>query len=101
MVGLMGGLYLASGVLASTIAGSQTIAFLLTVFFWILVGLARIGGGALGPGLADALFAVEPYGRLQDFTSGLIDTANIIYFLSGIALFLLSAMALLELGRRR
>ncbi|MDG2424799.1 MAG: ABC transporter permease [Phycisphaerales bacterium] len=100
-VGLMGGLYLASGILASTIAGSQTIAFLLTVFFWILVGLAKVGIGAFGDQLADALFAAEPYARLQDFTTGLVDTANIIYFLCGIAVFLLIASGLLELGRRR
>ncbi|MEE2908153.1 MAG: ABC transporter permease [Planctomycetota bacterium] len=100
-IGLMGGLYLASGVLASTISGSQTIAFLLTVFFWILVGLARVGGNVLGADLADVLYAAEPYGRLQDFTTGLVDTANIIYFLCGIAMFLLVSAGLLELGRRR
>ncbi|MDG2094255.1 MAG: ABC transporter permease [Phycisphaerales bacterium] len=100
-VACVGGLYLASGIVASTIAGSQTIAFLLTVFFWILVGLARVGADLLGPGLADILFAIEPYSRLQDFTSGLIDTANIIYFLAGILMFLMISTAILELGRRR
>jgi len=100
-IGLMGSLYLASGILASTIAGSQTIAFLLTVFFWILVGLAKAGASVLGDRAADVLFASEPYGRLQDFTTGLIDTANIIYFLCGIGMFLLIASGLLELGRRR
>ncbi len=98
---LMGGLYLGSGILASTIAGSQTVAFLLTLFFWILVGLIRVGAGTWGAGLADLLFAVEPYGRLQDFTTGLVDTANIVYFLAGTAMFLLIATAVLELGRRR
>ncbi|MBG84150.1 MAG: hypothetical protein CMJ40_06330 [Phycisphaerae bacterium] len=97
----MGGLYLGSGILASTIAGSQTIAFLLTVFFWILVGLARVGADLLGPELGDLLFAIEPYSRLQDFTTGLIDTANIVYFLSGIVMFLMISTALLELRRRR
>ena len=97
----VGGLYLASGILASTVAGSQTIAFLLTVFFWILVGLARLGADLLGPEIADILFAIEPYSRLQDFTTGLIDTANVMYFLSGIVMFLLISTACLELGRRR
>ncbi|MCH2133087.1 MAG: ABC transporter permease [Phycisphaerales bacterium] len=97
----MGCLYLSSGILASAISGSQTIAFLLTVFFWILVGLARVGATALGPDLADILFAIEPYGRLQAFTTGLIDTANIVYFVVGTALFLLVAMAIAEFGRRR
>lgn len=100
-VACVGGLYLASGILASTIAGSQTIAFLLTVFFWILVGLARVGADLLGSGMADILFAIEPYSRLQDFTAGLIDTANIVYFLAGIIMFLMISTAILELGRSR
>ena len=98
---LMGGLYLGSGILASTIAGSQTVAFLLTVFFWILVGLIRVGAGALGPGPADVLFALEPYGRLQDFTTGLVDTANVVYFVAATAMFLMISVAVLEMGRRR
>ncbi|MBG81637.1 MAG: hypothetical protein MK089_07245 [Phycisphaerales bacterium] len=98
---LMGSLYLASGILASAMSGSQTIAFLLTVFFWILIGLARVGAGSLNPALADILFAIEPYARLQDFTTGLIDTANIVYFIAGISMFLLIAISILEMGRRR
>ena len=54
-IALMGSLYLASGILASTISGSQTIAFLLTVFFWILVGLAKAGAGVLGNRVAAAV----------------------------------------------
>ena len=83
--------------MASTIASSQTIAFLLTVF-WILVGLARVGADLLGPMLADVLFAIEPYGRLQDFTSGLIDTANIVYFVAGIVMFLMISTAIPNWG---
>jgi ABC-2 type transport system permease protein len=100
-LGLMGCVYLASGLLASTLSSSQTVAFLLTVFFWILIGLARAGANALGPEMAAWLFAVEPYGRLQDFTTGLVDTANIVYFLATTMVFLCVSIAMLELGRRR
>ena len=98
---LVGAMYLASGVLASTITASQTIAYLLTIFFWILVGLARSAlPGWIGPEVWSVLAPWDPFLRMQDFTIGLVDTSSLIYFPSLILFFLLTSIVLVETERR-
>jgi|TARA_B100001059_G_scaffold223218_1_gene247980 ABC-2 type transport system permease protein len=98
---LVGGVYLASGILASTVTASQTIAYLLTVFFWILIGLGRSAlPGWLGPEAWSMLAPWDPFQRMQDFTIGLVDTSSLIYFPSLILFFLLTSIVLVETERR-
>ena len=69
---LVGSMYLAGGLLASTIAGSQTIAYLLSVFFFILVSLSRTALPAwIGPDAWETLSIFDPFHRMEDFTIGL------------------------------
>jgi ABC-2 type transport system permease protein len=97
---LIGAAYLSSGMLASTLTTSQVVAFLVTLFFWI--GLS-VGAKLIPPYVpepfATAAFAADPDPRLRDFAIGLIDSSNIVYFVSLTALFLIASVASLTARR--
>lgn len=119
---LLGSALLATGVLFSALTASQPLAYLLTLFAWLLLLLATMGlpalagavealgarpdAGALARGLAMAADsaarlaeAANPIARLRGFVIGLFDSANVVYFaaVSAVALF----AATRALGLRR
>jgi ABC-2 type transport system permease protein len=118
---LAGATLLASGILASTLTSSQVLAYLATMFFWLILLLialglpaiavtaetvaAREGGTFINTMLgwvesaASFFSAGNPVNRAQDFVVGLLDSFNIVYFLSLTIVFLLAAVKLL--GRWR
>jgi len=121
---LAGCAFLASGVLASTLTPSQVLAYLLTMFFWLVLlvvtkGLPLLGqylgaaaaqsdSAASAEGAARAidqlmsvLFALDPHRRLEDFSIGLLDTGNVVYFIVMTGLFLLAAVASVAMRRLR
>ena len=99
---LAGAAYLASGLLASTLTSSQPVAFLLALFFWLTIGFgAKLLPPHLGEQGAAIVYALDPDLRLSDFTIGLVDTSNVVYFVSVTALFLLAAIASLQARRWR
>lgn len=99
---LLGMLYLAVGTLASVLTSSQTLAFLGTLFAFILLDLlAAVAGGALPSPIPDILFAISPNLRMADFAKGVIDTANIAYFLTMSFWFLAVAAIVLQSRRWR
>ena len=77
---LAGSAYLASGILASALTASQVVAYLITVFFWLIVLLATKGlpqtdvlPAAWKPALDELLLSADPDLRLRDFAIGLMD----------------------------
>lgn len=100
---LIGGSLLASGILASSLTGSQVMAFLLTVFGWLALLLVTVGLPILG-GIAGTLAAAEadptavplllrvgrtagflaaeanPLVRVRTLLGGLLDSFSIVYF---------------------
>jgi ABC-2 type transport system permease protein len=97
---LAGCLYLSSGMLASTLTSSQPVAFLVTMFFWLAVGLAAsLLPAHVGEGAASLLYAADPQRRLSDFTIGLVDTSNVVYFVSLSAFFLAATVGSLRVRR--
>lgn len=121
---LAGCTFLASGVLASTLTPSQVLSYLLTMFFWLLLLVVTKGVPMLGQYLGAAaaqsenaasaegaalvidrslsvLFALDPHRRLEDFSIGLLDTGNVVYFVALTALFLLAAVASVSMRRLR
>jgi ABC-2 type transport system permease protein len=101
---LIGGLYLAIGVFVSTLTDSQLVAFLLTT---LITGLLAIGVYFFAfidglPGWArDTLGHLNITEHFAAFAKGLIDASNLVYFLSGTALFLFLGVKLLESRRWR
>ena len=99
---LVGSAYLATGIFASTVTISQAAAFLMTLFFWLILGVGtRTLTRLVGPPWSEAVFAADPDPRLRDFAIGLIDSANVVYFVSFTAVFLIIAVKSLEIARWR
>lgn len=99
---LAGSAYLASGLLASTLTASQPVAFLLAFFFWMVLGLGtKILPAHVSDQWATIVFALDPETRLRDFTIGLVDTSNVVYFVSLAAVFLVAATLSVQARRWR
>ncbi len=99
---LLGGAFLSIGVLSSSLTQNQVVAgfvgIVLLLLMWISDALSRIvGGGALG----DALTYLSITRHYDDFLRGVIDTQNIIYPLSVIAVALFIATQVLQTRRWR
>jgi ABC-2 type transport system permease protein len=86
----------AIGLLISSLTESQAIAFFLTVFvllfLWLLGRLAAMVGGA--PGVVMNFIAFDT--RLSGFWRGLIDTRDVVYFVTVTATCLVIAFRALE-----
>lgn len=97
---LAGMAYIACGLFASTLSASQVVAFLLALFFWLLLGVGAKMVPQYTSGMwPDLAVALDPDLRLRDFSIGLIDTSNIVYFLSIVIVFLGAAVKSLETRR--
>ena len=90
----------AIGLLVSSYTESQSIAFFLTFFvllvLWFMGSLAEY---AKQEWLANALMYMSFQSRLEGFTRGLIDSRDVVFFLSALALALVMSFRALE--RRR
>ncbi len=86
----------AIGLLISALTESQAIAFFIT--FFVLVALWLVGNMAesLGGWYADVLNFISFQSRLEGFTRGLMDSRDIVYFLSVAGLALVVAFRALE-----
>jgi gliding motility-associated transport system permease protein len=103
---LVGGLYLAIGTFASATTQNQIIAFIVTItivlaFSPLSVMMARAGWVADWPRLKDALFYIDVFGQFDDFAKGVIDLGRVVFFVSGIGLFLFFATLTLQSRRWR
>ncbi len=99
---LLGGAFLSIGVLSSSLTQNQVVAGCLGIVFlllmWIADAMSRIvGGGAVG----DALTYLSITQHYDDFLRGVIDTQNVIYPLSVIAVALFIATQVLQTRRWR
>ena len=94
--------YMASGLFVSTLSSSQVVAFLVAFFFWLALTLGTMFLPPLVSGFwAEALLSLNPDVRLRDFAIGLIDSANIAFFLAFAAVFLIAAVKSLQSRRWR
>ena len=96
---LFGAAFLAVGVMASSLAQNQVVAALIAVA--ILLGLWLVGAFAntARPPISDALLYLSVITHYSDFQTGVIDTKDIVYYLSVIAIALFLAVRSLESRR--
>ncbi|MCH7910932.1 MAG: hypothetical protein IIB38_15120 [Candidatus Hydrogenedentes bacterium] len=74
----------------------------MSVFFWVgLVFGAKMLPARLDENWAELVRAIDPDLRLGNFAIGLLDTSDVVYFLSMTALFLAAAVKALEVRRVR
>lgn len=99
----VGALYLASGTLASSFWPSQILAYLAVVFFWLIfVGVTSWLARYVPDPWSNVLFWMSVEQRYSnDFAKGVIDTSTLVYFASGIVLFLVAAVKVVESRRWR
>lgn len=99
---LLGGLYLAVGLLFSTLTDSQIVAFLASLFFFMLLRIATLQGASyLGEPWASYLFPLSIDMRMGDFAKGVIDTSHIVFFVGASVWFVVLSGAMLTLRRWR
>lgn len=97
---LLGGLFLAAGVFASSLTENQIIAAFLSfgilLLFWLLGAVGTLMGDTGAGNFIAYLSFIEHYDRL---VRGLVDTKDLIYFISGITLMLFLAHQVVESQR--
>ena len=99
-VALLGGLYLAIGLLLSSLTNSQTLAFLGTLFILLAVEIiSQQAGPKLPPPFDAAITSLGISRRVTDFARGLIDTGHTVFFVATIA-WCIGATALVLKARR-
>ena len=98
---LLGGSFLSLGLLISSLTENQIIAAV--VGFGILLLLWAIGWVAdfVGPGVGQVLSYLSVFNHFDDFAKGVIDTGNIVFYLSFIFLGLFLTYRSLESNRWR
>jgi ABC-2 type transport system permease protein len=96
---LFGAAFLAVGVLASSVSQNQVVAAVISVA--ILLGLWLIGAFAQSaqPPVSTVLSYISIISHYGEFSRGLIDTRDVIYYLSVIAVALFLAVRVLETRR--
>ena len=100
---LLGSVYAAIGIFISTLTDKQIISFIVTVLicFFLSTGIYELTGRGLFGGLN---YAIMKLGIIEHYSSirrGVVDTRDVVYFLSVIALFLmLSQFSLAGWSRR-
>lgn len=90
----------AIGLLVSSVTRSQAVAFFVTffvlVFLWMMGEFTDYVGQEFSQSLGDVLGYISFNTRLQGFIKGLVDTRDIVYFVSVTALALVLAFRALE-----
>lgn len=100
MLLLVGMLYLAIGMLASSLTSSQTLAFLGTVMSLILLMvLTSVIADQAGVRLGGVLRSLSITNRVSELAKGVIDTATIAFFLLGSLWMLVLGTGALEIRR--
>lgn len=96
-----GMIYLAVGLLASTLSTSQTSAFLGALFTLLLLRLGAAQGGRLPEPWSEIAFALSLDLRTDDLAKGVVDLGGVTFFLAGSVWFLSLAAVALEARRWR
>jgi ABC-2 type transport system permease protein len=98
---LVGALYLAIGLLVSSLTSNQTLAFIGTMLGLVIFLLITETASWAPDWLGEALRFVSIPRRISDFARGVIDTSHIIFFASATLWFLVLAHVSLESRRWR
>jgi len=82
---LMGGCFIALGLLISSLTKNQVVAGFMTFAVFLVLWIVDWFGESLGPTGQDILSRLSITQNLDDFTKGMIDTTHLAYYLSFIA----------------
>lgn len=98
---LLGGSFLAIGVFTSSLSRNQVVAALLGFGAMLILWLIDIAGRLLGPPVSDVVTYMSLSDHYFDFIRGIIDSKDVIFYLSVMAGFLFLSVETLQLRRWR
>jgi ABC-2 type transport system permease protein len=97
---LLGSLFLATGIFASALSENQIVSALLSVGILFVFWLMGLLGSLLGDTLAGNILSYLSFmGHFDQLVRGLIDTKDLVYFMSGLALMLFLTHRVVESAR--
>ncbi|RLC50431.1 MAG: ABC transporter [Candidatus Cloacimonadota bacterium] len=96
---LMGGLYSAIGIFTSSITNNQIIAFIISFFIAFFLFIIQYSLFFIPPFMAGFFQYLSVGYHFDNISRGVIDTRNLIYFISGIVLFLKLSVTILEIRK--
>ncbi len=94
----LGAAFVSIGIFASAITDNQVVSFILALFlcFFIYIGFDYMGSFALFGKIDNVIYALGINNHYISMSRGVIDTRDIIYFLSLITLFIFATRTVLE-----
>ena len=98
---LLGGTFIGIGILASSLTENQIVAVLLAFGVLLLLWLIDWSASFAGPTAAKILHAVSIIDHLQDFQRGVVDTTDVVFYLSFIFFSLFATSRVIESRRWR
>ncbi|MBN1641248.1 MAG: ABC transporter permease subunit [Anaerolineae bacterium] len=96
---LLGAALLALGVLASALTRNQVVAAVIGVGASVGLWLLDLLSGLFGSGVRDVIAYLAPAGHYFNFVDGIIDTRDLVYYLSATFVFLFLASRVLQSRR--
>lgn len=96
---LMGAAFLAVGVFASSLTGNQIIASVTTFGILLMLWVVGWAGDQVGGTWRTVLSHLSVVERFENFTRGVLDTVDVLYYLNLTALALFAALRSLEARR--
>jgi ABC-2 type transport system permease protein len=98
---LMTGSVLAIGMLSSSLTSNQIVsavlAFVISLFFWLIGSFGEVGAGEY----AELLSGISIISHYQDFMKGVVDTGSVVYYLTYIGFGLFLTQRVIDSGRWR
>ena len=96
---LVGGFYASVGIFTSSITENQVVAFIISIAIVMVFFLVDKTLIFMPPSLAGVLQFISVDYHLSNISRGVIDSRNVIYFLSMISLFIITTLRVLEIRK--
>ena len=97
---LAGSVYASTSMLFSSCTRAQSVAFLGSIFFWMMLTLiARFAPPFLPDSLVPIVVFLDPTQKIVPFSLGLFDTANVVYLLGWIFVLLFLTVIVISFKR--
>jgi ABC-2 type transport system permease protein len=95
---LLGASFVAIGVFASALTDNQVIAFIISLFLCLFfyIGFDRVSALIFSGSISQIIFQAGIYAHYVSMSRGVIDTRDVIYFISLIALFIVCTRTVIE-----
>jgi ABC-2 type transport system permease protein len=96
---LLGACLLAVGVFASSVTQNQIVAAVIGMGITLLLWLSGALQELVGPTMGKVVAYIPIFGHYLDMVRGVVDTTDVVYYVTLIALFLFLSTRVIESGR--